>query len=135
MPSDPRLPEHLSLRMKRLGLQERDLVERFIRGSGPGGQKINKTSSCVQLRHLPTGIEIKCQQSRSLLANRVKARDLICDLVEQRELKRQARRRFEAEKRRRQKRQPSKRKKKINVANKRRHGIKKQLRSRPGMDE
>jgi len=135
MPSDPRLPEHLSLRMKRLGLQERDLVERFIRGSGPGGQKINKTSSCVQLRHLPTGIEIKCQQSRSLLANRVKARDLICDLVEQRELKRQARRRFEAEKRRRQKRQPSKRKKKINVANKRRHGIKKQLRARPGMDE
>ena len=135
MPSDPRLPEHLSLRMKRLGLQERDLVERFIRGSGPGGQKINKTSSCVQLRHWPTGIEIKCQQSRSLLANRVKARDLICDLVEQRELKRQATRRFEAEKRRRQKRQPSKGKKKINVANKRRHGIKKRLRSRPGMDE
>ncbi len=135
MPSDPRLPEHLSLRMKRLGLQERDLVERFIRGSGPGGQKINKTSSCVQLRHLPTGIEIKCQHSRSLLANRVKARDLICDLVEQRELKRKARRRFEAEKRRRQKRQPSKGKKKINVANKRRHGIKKRLRARPGMDE
>ena len=135
MPSDPRLPEHLSLRMKRLGLQERDLVERFIRGSGPGGQKINKTSSCVQLRHLPTGIEIKCQQSRSLLANRVKARDLICDLVEQRELKRKARRRFEAEKRRRQKRQPSKGKKKINVANKRRHGIKKRLRARPGTDE
>ena len=135
MPSDPRLPEHLSLRMKRLGLQERDLVERFIRGSGPGGQKINKTSSCVQLRHLPSGIEIKCQQSRSLLANRVKARDLICDLVEQRELKRQARRRFDAEKRRRQKRQPSKGKKKINVANKRRHGIKKRLRARPGMDE
>ena len=135
MSSDPRLPEHLSLRMKRLGLQERDLVERFIRGSGPGGQKINKTSSCVHLRHLPTGIEIKCQHSRSLLANRVKARDLICDLVEQRELQRQARRRFEAEKRRRQKRQPSKGKKKVNVANKRRHGIKKQLRSRPGMDE
>ena len=135
MPSDPRLPEHLSLRMKRLGLQERDLVERFIRGSGPGGQKINKTSSCVQLRHLPTGIEIKCQQGRSLLANRVKARDLICDLVEQRELKRKARRRFEAEKRRRQKRQPSKGKKKINVANKRRHGIKKRLRARPGTDE
>ena len=135
MPSDPRLPEHLSLRMKRLGLQERDLVERFIRGSGPGGQKINKTSSCVQLRHLPTGIEIKCQQSRSLLANRVKARDLICDLVEQRELKRKARRRFEAEKRRRQKRQPSKGKKKINIANKRRHGIKKRLRARPGTDE
>ena len=135
MPSDPRLPEHLSLRMKRLGLQERDLVERFIRGSGPGGQKINKTSSCVQLRHLPTGIEIKCQQSRSLLANRVKARDLICDLVEQRELKRKARRRFEAEKRRGQKRQPSKGNKKINVANKRRHGIKKRLRARPGTDE
>ena len=50
MAAEPPLPEDLSLRMKRLHVLERDLVERFIRGSGPGGQKINKTSSCVQLR-------------------------------------------------------------------------------------
>ncbi|MCP4848617.1 MAG: peptide chain release factor-like protein [Verrucomicrobiaceae bacterium] len=135
MAAEPPLPEELSLRMKCLHVLERDLVERFIRGSGPGGQKINKTSSCVQLRHSPSGIEIKCQHSRSLAANRVKARSLVCDLLEARELERRAQRRSDAEKRRRQKRQPSRRQKKINVANKRRHGSKKRLRGRPGNDE
>jgi protein subunit release factor B len=135
MAAEPPIPEDLRLRMKRLHVLEGDLVERFIRGSGPGGQKINKTSSCVQLRHVPSGIEIKCQHSRSLAANRVKARSLVCELLEERELERQAQRRFEAAKRRRQKRQPSRRQKKINVANKRRHGTKKRLRDRPGSDE
>ena len=135
MAAEPPIPEDLRLRMKRLHVLEGDLVERFIRGSGPGGQKINKTSSCVQLRHVPSGIEIKCQHSRSLAANRVKARSLVCELLEERELERQAQRRFEAAKRRRQKRQPSRRQKKINVANKRRHGSKKRLRDRPGSDE
>jgi protein subunit release factor B len=135
MAAEPPIPEDLRLRMKRLHVLEGDLVERFIRGSGPGGQKINKTSSCVQLRHVPSGIEIKCQHSRSLAANRVKARSLVCELLEERELERQAQRRFEAAKRRRQKRQPSRRQKKINVANKRRHGTKKRLRGRPGSDE
>ena len=135
MATQPPLPEELMLRMQHLKVIEGDLTERFIRGSGPGGQKINKTSSCVQLRHVPSGIEIKCQHSRSLAANRVKARSLVCELLEERELERQAQRRFEAAKRRRQKRQPSRRQKKINVANKRRHGTKKRLRDRPGSDE
>jgi protein subunit release factor B len=135
MASEPPLPEELMLRMQRLKVIEGDLTERFIRGSGPGGQKINKTSSCVQLRHVPSGIEIKCQQSRSLAANRVKARSLVCDILEEREIKRRAARRAEAAKRRRQKRQPSRRQKKINVSNKRRHGIKKRLRARPGSEE
>ena len=135
MASEPPLPEELMLRMQRLKVLEGDLTERFIRGSGPGGQKINKTSSCVQLRHVPSGIEIKCQQSRSLAANRVKARSLVCDILEEREIRRRAQRRADAEKRRRQKRQPSRRQKKINVANKRRHGIKKRLRTRPGSEE
>ncbi|KAK2156090.1 hypothetical protein LSH36_222g04038 [Paralvinella palmiformis] len=55
-------------------LIESDLEETFIRGSGPGGQKINKTSNCVMLKHLPTGIVVKCQESRSLDTNRVRAR-------------------------------------------------------------
>ena len=135
MATEPPLPEELMLRMQHLKVIEGDLTERFIRGSGPGGQKINKTSSCVQLRHVPSGIEIKCQHSRSLAANRVKARSLVCDILEEREIKRRAARRAEAEKRRRQKRQPSRRQKKINVANKRRHGIKKRLRGRPGTEE
>ena len=54
--------------MLRLGIREQDLEENFIRGSGSGGQKINKTSSCVQLLHRPSGIEIKCQKDRSRAA-------------------------------------------------------------------
>ena len=80
--------EELLLRMRRAKVYERDLVERFIRGSGPGGQKVNKTSSCVQLRHIVSGIEVKCQESRSLMANRVQARNLICSIIEDRERKR-----------------------------------------------
>ena len=58
------------LRMLALGILADELVEKFITGSGSGGQKINKTSSCVYLKHVPTGIEIKCQRERSRELNR-----------------------------------------------------------------
>ncbi len=64
----------LSERMEALGLREKDIEERFIRSSGSGGQKINKTSSCVHLRHIPTGIEVKCMRERSQALNRFLAR-------------------------------------------------------------
>ena len=64
----------LTARMERLGIFEKDLIEKFILGSGSGGQKINKTSSCVYLKHLPTGIEVKCQGTRSRDLNRLYAR-------------------------------------------------------------
>ena len=120
--------------MRRIKVYERDLVERFIRGSGPGGQKVNKTSSCVQLRHITSGTEVKCQQSRSLMANRIQARNLICSILEDREKKRKERRKSELEKIRRKYRQPSKRQKKLNVINKRKHGIKKKMRKSPNME-
>ena len=126
--------EELLLRMRRIKVYERDLVERFIRGSGPGGQKVNKTSSCVQLRHITSGTEVKCQQSRSLMANRIQARNLICSILEDREKKRKERRKSELEKIRRKNRQPSKRQKKLNVINKRKHGIKKKMRRAPNME-
>ena len=126
--------EELLLRMRRIKVYERDLVERFIRGSGPGGQKVNKTSSCVQLRHITSGTEVKCQQSRSLMANRSQARNLICSILEDREKKRKERRKSELEKIRRKNRQPSKRQKKLNVINKRKHGIKKKMRKSPNME-
>lgn len=72
----------LRARMDRLGLTEADLVESFVLGSGPGGQKINKTSSCVSLRHLPTGLEVQCQEGRSQAHNRILARIRLCDKVE-----------------------------------------------------
>ena len=78
--------QHLTERMLKLGILEHDLDERFIRGSGAGGQKINKTSSCVQLMHKPSGIEIKCQAGRSQALNRFQARRELCDRLEERTL-------------------------------------------------
>lgn len=73
----------LARRMAKLGIREEDLVEQFTRGTGPGGQKINKTSSTVQLRHGPSGLEIRCQRERSQTANRYWARVELCDRVEE----------------------------------------------------
>jgi len=61
-------------RMEVLGLREKDIEEKFIRSSGSGGQKVNKTSTCVYLRHIPTGIEVKCMRERSQSLNRFLAR-------------------------------------------------------------
>ena len=99
----------LQVRMERLGVSEGDLRETFIRSSGPGGQKVNKTSSCVQLRHAPSGIEIKCQASRLQGTNRFFARRDLCDKLEERKLGAQSKRQQEQEKIRRQKRRRSRR--------------------------
>ncbi|XP_071051949.1 mitochondrial translation release factor in rescue [Onthophagus taurus] len=58
-------------------LFEKDLEEQHVRGSGPGGQATNKTSNCVVLKHLPTGIVVKCHEDRSLMINRKKARAIL----------------------------------------------------------
>ncbi len=75
--------ETLSERMQRLRIREEDLEERFVLGSGSGGQKINKTSSCVYLKHLPSGREVSCQETRSREKNREIARGRLCDQIEQ----------------------------------------------------
>ncbi|WP_308741223.1 peptide chain release factor-like protein [Brevifollis gellanilyticus] len=72
----------LEKRMTKLGIREDDLEEDFVRGSGPGGQKINKTSSTVVLRHVPTGVEVRCQKERSQVMNRHWARVELCDRLE-----------------------------------------------------
>ena len=68
--------------MKALDINEKDITEKFIRGSGKGGQKINKTDSCVYLKHIPTQIEIKCQKTRSREKNRYYARQLLVEKIE-----------------------------------------------------
>lgn len=73
----------LEERMKSLGIDEADIEERFIRAQGRGGQKINKTSACVHLKHIPTGIEVKCQESRSQASNRFFARRILTDKIEE----------------------------------------------------
>jgi protein subunit release factor B len=69
--------------MQALGIHDSDLEEKFILGSGRGGQKINKTASCVQLSHLPTGLVIKCQKDRSREMNRFLARRELCRKLEE----------------------------------------------------
>ncbi len=69
-------------RMRELNVTEDDLEERFIRSSGPGGQKVNKTSTCVFLRHIPTDITVKYQRERSQALNRFFARRALLDQIE-----------------------------------------------------
>lgn len=116
--------------MRKLGVLENDIVEKFVKGSGPGGQKINKTSSCVYILHQPTGIEIKCQRERSQALNRFLARRELCDRIEERILGAQSRRQQEAEKIRRQKRRRSRRQKERMLQGKHHQSDKKQLRQR-----
>ncbi len=78
----PKKERELMERMKQLNVSEDDIEERFSRSSGPGGQKTNKTSTCVFLRHTPTGITVKCQEERSQSLNRFFARRRLLDQVE-----------------------------------------------------
>lgn len=75
--------KQLEARMESLGIKERDLEEKFIHAQGRGGQKINKSSVCVYLKHVPTGIEVKCQESRSQASNRFFARRILTDKFEE----------------------------------------------------
>lgn len=122
----------LEERMAALGVAEADLVEKFILGSGSGGQKINKTSSCVYLKHEPTGLEIKCQANRSRELNRYQARRELCDKLDEIRLGKASARQQEMEKTRRQKRRRSRRSKQQSVADKRILSQKKNLRRSPG---
>lgn len=75
--------EELRTRMALLEVREEDCIEKFVLGTGKGGQKVNKTASCVYLKHSPSGLEIKCQQERSRELNRFLARRLLCDKLEE----------------------------------------------------
>ena len=82
MPVSAEKENAIAARMMELGVAENDFEESFVRSSGPGGQKVNKTSSCVFLVHLPTGLSVKCQQERSQTLNRFLARRLLLDRIE-----------------------------------------------------
>ena len=76
------LPSQILEKLAALGVRASEVEEKFVRGTGPGGQKINKTSSTVWLRHGPTGIEVRCQRERSQTANRELAwAELVAKLV------------------------------------------------------
>ncbi|MGC4017221.1 MAG: peptide chain release factor-like protein [Luteolibacter sp.] len=125
----------LEARLAAIGVEEDDLVEKFILGSGSGGQKINKTSSCVYLKHGPTGIEIKCQAHRSREMNRFLARQELCERLENIRREKAAELRDQIEKYRRQNRQRSRGSKRRSVADKRKLSQKKSMRRSPGRDD
>jgi protein subunit release factor B len=124
----------LEQRMAALGITEAELLEKFVRGSGAGGQKINKTSNCVFLKHLPSGVCIKCQMDRSRELNRFLARRELCEQLEHIRDGKASAKTQAIEKMRRQKRQRSRRSKQRSVADKRVLSQKKSLRRSPPPD-
>ena len=81
----PQKEDELVARMDACGLREADLDESFISSGGPGGQKVNRSATCVYLKHVPTGLEVKMQQERSQALNRFFARRRLCELLEGRD--------------------------------------------------
>ena len=117
--------------MQSLGVDEADLDERFILGSGAGGQKINKSNTCVMLKHVPTGVVVKCQHTRSREDNRFHARRRLCDKLKEQRDDVLSKRQQAAAKIARQKRRRSRRAKQ-NMLDDKRHASKtKQLRTKP----
>ncbi|MEW5900411.1 MAG: peptide chain release factor-like protein [Acidobacteriota bacterium] len=125
----PEKQEALRWKMTRLAIREQDILEKFIHGGGKGGQKVNKAASCVYLKHLPTGIEVKCQTSRSQLLNRFLARRILTEKIEKRLLGELSAEEQRIERIRRQKRKRSKRAKLKMLAEKKKRSEKKQGRA------
>ena len=124
----------LEQRLAALGIAEADLLEKFVRGSGAGGQKINKTSNCVFLKHLPTGVCIKCQMDRSREMNRFLARRELCEQLEAIREGRAVAKTQAIEKMRRTNRPRSRNSKNRTVADKRNLSQKKSMRRSPSGD-
>lgn len=120
--------------MAALGVREADLEESFVRSGGHGGQNVNKVSTCVMLCHRPSGVQVKCQESRQQGLNRVAARWMLLDKIEARRKSQAAAERDRVEKLRRQKRKRSQAAKNRMLADKSRRAEKKKLRRSPGED-
>lgn len=133
VPSDKM--EGLVRRFEALGVQEEDLEERFIRAQGSGGQKVNKTSVAVFLKHVPSGTEVKVQSTRSQSVNRFMARLRLADKMEAAAATKAMERQQQAAKAKRQNRRRSKRAKERMLADKHRHGEKKRLRKNVRRDD
>jgi protein subunit release factor B len=120
----------LAQRMAALGVREADIEESFVRSGGHGGQNVNKTSTCVMLLHRPSGLQVKCQETRQQGLNRFLARKLLLDKIESIRKQRANAERARVEKIRRQKRPRSRAAKERMLSAKSRHSTKKEFRRR-----
>jgi len=134
-PVSPEKQRLLAARMEALGVREAELEERFIRSRGHGGQNVNKVSTCVVLRHLPSGIVVRCERERSQALNRFLARRELLDRLEARVRGVAQAAAAERARIRRQKARRSRRAKEKMLAGKRAQSEKKAARRTPAVDE
>lgn len=118
-PVNPEKLKQLEERLRAVGVEESDLEERFVRSGGPGGQNVNKVSSCVILVHVPSGIVVRCQEERSQAMNRYRARQRLAERLEEKILGAASAKRQAIERIRRQKRRRSRRAREKILADKR----------------
>ena len=133
-PVSPEKETQLSQRMAALRVAEADLEESFVRSGGHGGQNVNKTSTCVLLVHRPTGVQVKCQETRQQGLNRFIARRLLLDKLEALQQAKLGAERDRREKLRRQKRPRSKGAKRRMLADKSHNAGKKAARRSVAME-
>ena len=124
----------LTQRMVALGVKEADLEETFVRSGGHGGQNVNKVSTCVMLLHRPSGVQVKCQETRQQGLNRMGARRMLLDKIEALQKSRAEAERARVEKIRRQKRKRSQGAKNRMLADKSRRADKKKSRRSHGVE-
>lgn len=127
--------KQLEARLAKIGIFEKDISEHFVRSSGNGGQNVNKVNSCVYIKHEPTGVEVKCQQTRSQQDNRYLARVILAEKIETQRLGAQSAKAKEIHKLRKQKQKRSKRAKNKMLKDKAIHSGKKEQRRRPDIND